>query len=654
MIWATPARSSWSSEITHLVQEVAGNCFLGREVHQQLGREFWDLYTDLAKGLDPLLPPNLPLPKFIRRDRAKASLQAILEPVIVERRQHPERYDDFLQDLVNKRYPDGRLAEQELIVNLLLGLMFAGHETTAGQAAWTIILLLQNPDYLRLVQQEIQQVAPYGVHIDPRRLTQLDHIGWAVREVERMRPSVDMLMRTVEEDVEVDGYVIPRAGWPRWRRTWPITCRRCSTSPETFDPLRYAPGRAEDKQDRFALIGFGGGTHKCTGMNFANTEMTIITALLFQQFDLELVTKHPQVHRGLGASRPARPSFATAASRRASCLASRGRPWACAAPGAACSATTSWRRRTTMRTLFKPLLVGGALAAAATGLVWRQVRSRRQGERSARSRQRVPAPIWPWALVTGAARAEGLGYSFARHLAGRNFNLVLVDVAGRRAGSPGRGAADQVPGESAADCPGPGPEDFLDELLPQTADITVGLLVCNHMWTPKDTPTIMEMDLATHLAMLNINARAYTALDPRLWPARWSTRAQGGIVIVTSGAGLQTTPYTGRLFRQQSLPTRPGRSAVVRAARQRGRCAGRRARPAEHAGRRPEQLSPVDDHGRRPRGRGDAGLAEQGPSAHPRPGQQGIHVHPDPPAAAAHGPGERGALHGGGLAQAIG
>ena len=39
-------------------------------------------------------------------------------------------------------------------------------------------------------------------------------------------------------------------------------------------------------------------------MNFANNEMMIITALLFQQFDLELVTKNPQVDRSMGASRP--------------------------------------------------------------------------------------------------------------------------------------------------------------------------------------------------------------------------------------------------------------------------------------------------------------------------------------------------------------
>lgn len=52
------------------------------------------------------------------------------------------------------------------------------------------------------------------------------------------------------------------------------------------------------------MIGFGGGMHKCAGMNFANNEMAMITAMLLQQFDLELVTRTPGVRHGLGANRP--------------------------------------------------------------------------------------------------------------------------------------------------------------------------------------------------------------------------------------------------------------------------------------------------------------------------------------------------------------
>jgi sterol 14-demethylase len=293
-----------TGEIGRLVQEVAGNCFLGPEIHQTIGREFWDLYTDIGKALDPLLPPNLPLPKFRRRDRAKRQMIEILRPVIIERRQHPERYDDFLQDLVNKKDEHGQEAGEELILNMLIAFMFAGHETTAGQAAWTIIMLLQHPDMLRRVLDEIEQAGVMTGAIDHRQLAQLQKLAWTVREVERLRPSAELLLRTVKEDIEFEGYLVP-AGW-LVQVSQGISHRLPDhfEQPDQFDPLRYAPERAEDKQHRFALFGFGGGIHKCTGMNFANTEMIIITTLLLRKFELALLTPEPGIERGLGASRP--------------------------------------------------------------------------------------------------------------------------------------------------------------------------------------------------------------------------------------------------------------------------------------------------------------------------------------------------------------
>ena len=74
--------------------------------------------------------------------------------------------------------------------------------------------------------------------------------------------------------------------------------------PARYDPLRFAPGRAEDRQHPFALIGFGGGMHKCAGMHLALHEMSVIISLLLQQYDLELVTSDPQPTKEMRASRP--------------------------------------------------------------------------------------------------------------------------------------------------------------------------------------------------------------------------------------------------------------------------------------------------------------------------------------------------------------
>src|SRR5690606_12078860 len=57
--------------------------------------------------------------------------------------------------------------------------------------------------------------------------------------------------------------------------------------PDLFDPDRYLPDRAEDKQD-FAYIAFGGGRHKCLGNAFAILQIKAILALLLGQFEFGL------------------------------------------------------------------------------------------------------------------------------------------------------------------------------------------------------------------------------------------------------------------------------------------------------------------------------------------------------------------------------
>jgi sterol 14-demethylase len=56
--------------MANLAKNVAGNALMGERFQAEIGPEFWSLYDHLGRALDPILPPNLPLPKFIRRDRA--------------------------------------------------------------------------------------------------------------------------------------------------------------------------------------------------------------------------------------------------------------------------------------------------------------------------------------------------------------------------------------------------------------------------------------------------------------------------------------------------------------------------------------------------------------------------------------------------------
>jgi sterol 14alpha-demethylase len=168
-----------------------------------------------------------------------------------------------------------------------------------------LIQLLQHPDYLRVVLEEQAHALPRGQPITLETLRHVPHLIWALRETERTRPAAGLLMRYTVAPYEVGGYHVP-AGWltlisPHLAHRLPEVFHE----PAHYDPWRFAPERAEDRQHRFALVGFGGGVHKCMGMNFATHEMAVLISLLLQQYHLELLTPDPHPSREkMRAARP--------------------------------------------------------------------------------------------------------------------------------------------------------------------------------------------------------------------------------------------------------------------------------------------------------------------------------------------------------------
>ncbi|GAB4549885.1 MAG: cytochrome P450 [Anaerolineae bacterium] len=305
--WLDSLGDSGEIDITQamlqLTQFVAGRALIGPDYAEELGEGFWQQYGAISASLDVILPPKLPLPKFRRRDAAKKKLFHTLKGLIHKRRANPERYNDLISTLLTTPLKDGSILPDDTIVTIFMGLIFAGHETTAGQAAWLIALLLQHPDYLKHVQAEIAANVAHGMMIDASVLSKLQHIYWAIDETTRMRPSADTQIRTVESPITLGDYTIP-AGW-RLMVSAATSHFQAEVfhNPEQFDPFRYGPERNEGKNP-FSIVGFGGGIHKCTGMNFAKNEMAIIVALLFQQFEVELLSKAIRVVTGNGANHP--------------------------------------------------------------------------------------------------------------------------------------------------------------------------------------------------------------------------------------------------------------------------------------------------------------------------------------------------------------
>lgn len=305
--WLGSLGASGEVEITaamnRLTQYVAGRAFIGENFHYELGETFWTYYEDIGRSIDPFLPQQLPLPKFKRRDRAKAYISRTFNRLIEARRRDPDAYDDMISHILNTPMADGEIMDDETISIFFTGILFAGHETTAGQAAWTIIELLKHPEYLKIIEQELAEHTTPGEALEPGTLRKLKHTYHAIDEVTRLHPSADIQIRTTDEPVEFGDYTVP-AGWTVIvNAAVSHHMEGVFEDPARFDPLRFAKPRKEGK-DPNSIVGFGGGRHKCTGINFAKNEMAIIVAKFFASYDAELITTDTRTVSDMGANRP--------------------------------------------------------------------------------------------------------------------------------------------------------------------------------------------------------------------------------------------------------------------------------------------------------------------------------------------------------------
>ncbi len=60
------------------------------------------------------------------------------------------------------------------------------------------------------------------------------------------------------------------------------------SDPETFDPERFSEERQEHRRHKFQFMPFGGGAHKCIGMNFAQMNAKLFMHQLLRQYRIRL------------------------------------------------------------------------------------------------------------------------------------------------------------------------------------------------------------------------------------------------------------------------------------------------------------------------------------------------------------------------------
>ncbi|MGW3272525.1 cytochrome P450 [Streptomyces kronopolitis] len=182
-------------------------------------------------------------------------LRAYMGQLIEEHRRAPQ--DDLMTALIDARDVGDRLSELEL-VDLCVGILVAGHETTATQIPNFVLALLDHPGQLALLREQPQL------------------IDKAVEELLRFVPlgSGAGQPRYATEDVEVGGTLV-RAGTPVL----------VAVGSANRDALRFEkPGTLDISRAANQHLGFGHGVHHCLGAQLARLELQEALGALVTRF----------------------------------------------------------------------------------------------------------------------------------------------------------------------------------------------------------------------------------------------------------------------------------------------------------------------------------------------------------------------------------
>jgi cytochrome P450 len=252
----------------------------GRRLREQLPR-LLGMSASAGLQLRVLLSRRLQRGDPLEQLRAVTrEIDGLLLGEIAERRaegRFAER-EDILSLLMGARFEDdGQMSDHELR-DQLLTLLLAGHETTATALAWTFDLLLRHPATLARLTAEVDEGA------------QEDYLRAVIAESLRLRPVVPLAGRRLATELRAGEWTLP-AGTDVTPAIW-LTHTRADLYPE---PYSFRPERfLEDAPTTYGWIPFGGGIRRCLGASFAEFEMRVVLQTVLRERVLEAVGSRPE------------------------------------------------------------------------------------------------------------------------------------------------------------------------------------------------------------------------------------------------------------------------------------------------------------------------------------------------------------------------
>ncbi|MFF0818472.1 cytochrome P450 [Rhodococcus sp. NPDC003318] len=228
-------------------------------------------FIDCVQSAGALVHADIPFTRWHRAHRGRRTLEEFFRHYLPSRR--ATRTDDLFSVLCHIESEDGERFGDDDVVNHMIFLLMAAHDTSTITLSTMLQFLGQHPDWQQRCREESQALGPRPSLTELEGLTSLDLV---MKECLRLRAPVPVVVRRTVADVEILGTRVPADTDVIVTPQFSHLMGQYWTDPLTFDPERFGPDRREDRSHHYAWEPFGGGVHKCIGMYFAGGEVKAV------------------------------------------------------------------------------------------------------------------------------------------------------------------------------------------------------------------------------------------------------------------------------------------------------------------------------------------------------------------------------------------
>ncbi|KAL4630340.1 cholesterol 24-hydroxylase isoform X1 [Arapaima gigas] len=230
--------------------------------------------------------------KFIKdvKDAIKL-LRRTGEECIAERKRVIQNGEEVPKDILTQILKSAEEDEHDDLEQMLdnfLTFFIAGQETTANQISFATMELGRQPEILKKLRQEIDDVLGAKKDIQYEDLGKLTYLSQVLKETLRLYPPAPGTSRWIEEDVVVNGIHVPGGVQVLLSMNSYVMGRMEEFFPDPlkFDPERFHP---DAPKPYFTYFPFALGPRSCLGKTFSQMEAKVVLAKLVQRFDFQLL-----------------------------------------------------------------------------------------------------------------------------------------------------------------------------------------------------------------------------------------------------------------------------------------------------------------------------------------------------------------------------